>query len=229
MATAPYPVQVHSYLPQPPDRPVQVYEHLPSPPFPTQQPAPENALVFIGGLGDGPHTIPYVRYLASHLLSSSQPSASSPSPSSSARYSVFEARLSSAFSAFGYASLAQDARELADLVRYLRRGLGRRKVVLMGHSTGCQDCLEYATRYLVAAADDEEVRVDGLVLQGPVSDREAIAMAEDRGEVEACLRVAEGMVKAGMGHEVLRKEELPRGWRGSPVTAYRWCSLAGVG
>ncbi|KXX79549.1 hypothetical protein MMYC01_203134 [Madurella mycetomatis] len=227
----PYPVQVHSYLPtpstaihQPPSRPVQTYEHLPASPSPSQQtPVPQNAVVFIGGLGDGPHTIPYVRTLAQHLTSSN--------PS----YSVFEARLSSAFSAFGYSSLAQDAREIADLVRYLRKGLGRKRVVLMGHSTGCQDCLEYGSKYLqlgkpgLGAEEEGEARVDGLVLQGPVSDREAIGMTEDQGEVRACLEIAQRMVAEGKGAEVMRREEMPAGWRGSPVTAYRWCSLAGVG
>lgn len=238
---APYPVIVHSYLPSPspssssttsPSH-LQTYEHLPDP-NPRTRHQPVNALVFIGGLGDGPHTIPYVRHLAAHLAQQQQTTTGGLGSS----YSVFEARLSSAHSAFGYASLAQDARELAHLVRYLRRGLGKRRVVLMGHSTGCQDCLEYAaalTRAVVVAGGDgegeggEEVRVDGLVLQGPVSDREAIAMGEDPGEVRAALGVAEGMVREGKGGEVMGREALPGGWRGSPVTAYRWASLAGVG
>jgi hypothetical protein len=54
-------------------------------------------------------------------------------------------------------------------------------------------------------------------------------MVEEKGEVEGALRVAEGMVKEGRGGEVLPKEVMPRGWRGSPVTAYRWRSLVGVG
>ncbi|KAL2256756.1 hypothetical protein VTK26DRAFT_1179 [Humicola hyalothermophila] len=123
----------------------------------------------------------------------------------------------------------------------------------MGHSTGCQDCLEYATRFLLdgdrggraegtaegekeeeeEAGEEEEWkrerRVDGIVLQGPVSDREAIGMSEDAGEVEASLRVAKRMVEEGRGADVMRKEDLPAGWRGVPVTAERWASLAGVG
>ncbi|KAK4157145.1 hypothetical protein C8A00DRAFT_40507 [Chaetomidium leptoderma] len=219
-----YPVQVHSYLPsssehQPP-RPVQTYEHL----VPlsqkkekeTKEKKEKNALVFIGGLGDGPHTIPYARHLATHLANI---------PSSN--YTVFEARLSSAFTAFGYGSLAQDVRELADLVRFLRSGLGVRRVVLLGHSTGCQDCLAYAAS---AATTEKEEKVDGYVLQGPVSDREAIGMGEEEeGEVQRALRVGEGMVGMGKGGEVMATEVLPKGWRGSPVTAGRWCSLAGVG
>ncbi|KAK3302201.1 uncharacterized protein B0T15DRAFT_542245 [Chaetomium strumarium] len=237
----PYLVKVHTYLSSASSRktsPMQTYEHLPN--FPAA--ASENALVFIGGLGDGPHTIPYVRTLAERLFSSSSPSPSPSSSSSSAAavagpyYAVFEARLTSAFTAFGYGSLAQDAREIGDLVRYLRRDLGMRKVVLMGHSTGCQDCLEYGTKFVFessSASDDDDdaevVRVDGFVLQGPVSDREAIAMGEDAAEVAAALRVAEEMVKEGKAGEVMPQNAMPKGWKGSLVTAYRWLSLAGVG
>jgi pimeloyl-ACP methyl ester carboxylesterase len=210
---------------------MQTYEHLPN--FPASSPPPppaseKNALVFIGGLGDGPHTIPYVRTLAERLFSSSSAAAAA-GPSSS--YSVFEARLTSAFTAFGYGSLAQDVREIGDLVRYLRKDLGMRKVVLMGHSTGCQDCLEYGTKFLFdsSSSDEEGVRVDGFVLQGPVSDREAIAMVEDAGEVEAALRVAEEMVKERKAGDIMPQDAMPAGWKGSPVTAYRWLSLAGVG
>ncbi|AEO69211.1 uncharacterized protein THITE_44080 [Thermothielavioides terrestris NRRL 8126] len=236
----PYPVKVHSYLPlssstSSPAHPLQAYEHLPdydaqaSPP--STQPPP-NVLVFIGGLGDGPHTIPYVRHLATYLSSSSNNNNNTPATASGSpapRYRVFEARLTSAFSAFGYGSLAQDARELAALVRHLRGPLvGARRVVLMGHSTGCQDCLEYVGRE-GWAEEGEGLKVDGLVLQGPVSDREAIGMTEDKREVEAALRVAERMVREGRGGEVMATGEMPSGWRGSPVTAYRWASLAGVG
>jgi pimeloyl-ACP methyl ester carboxylesterase len=150
---------------------------------------------------------------------------------------VFEARLSSAFAGFGFGSLAQDAREVADLVRYLRGpAVGVKRVVLMGHSTGCQGCLEYGTRFVSSVEGEgdgkegkEGVRVDGLVLQGPVSDREAIGMGEDGGEVQAALGVAEGMLRMGKGGEVMATEVLPAGFRGSPITAYRWASLAGVG
>jgi pimeloyl-ACP methyl ester carboxylesterase len=219
----PYPVKVHHYpstSPTSQNRPAQAYEHLPTSPSPSQK-QEKSALIFLGGLGDGPHTIPYVRHLASRLHAQ-QPGG----------YSVFEARLSSAFAGFGFGSLAQDAREVADLVRYLRGpAVGVKRVVLMGHSTGCQGCLEYGTRFVSSVGGDgrEGVRVDGLVLQGPVSDREAIGMGEDGGVVQAALGVAEGMLRMGKGGEVMATEVLPAGFRGSPVTAYRWASLAGVG
>lgn len=85
-----------------------------------------NTLVFIGGLGDGPHTVPYVRTIARELESAEGLS-----------YSVFEVRLSSSFTAFGYSRLSDDVTHLSALVKYLR-GLGKEKIVFLGHSTGCQ-------------------------------------------------------------------------------------------
>ncbi|KAH6636500.1 hypothetical protein F5144DRAFT_488387 [Chaetomium tenue] len=220
-----YPVQVHHYpSATTPNRLVQTYEHLPSP-NPPNQTQPPNALIFIGGLGDGPHTIPYPRHLAAHLLTT-------PTLPDTERYAVFEARLSSAFAGFGTASLAQDARELAGLVRYLRGPMqGRGRVVLMGHSTGCQDCLVYVGALRAGDGGEgwEEVGVDGLILQGPVSDREAIGMGEDGGEVKGSLEVAGRLVREGKGDVVMDREVMPKGWRDGPVTAYRWASLAGVG
>lgn len=229
-----YPVQVHHYpSPTSPTRLVQTYQHLPLFTSPTpQQPAPQNALIFIGGLGDGPHTIPYPRRLAQHLF------LTTPTLPPEQRYAVFEARLSSAFAGFGTASLARDVAELRGLVRFLRRrrrpeegggGLGMRRVVLMGHSTGCQDCLAYAAASREGGEGWEGAQVDGLVLQGPVSDREAIGMGEDEAEVKRALEVAEGLVREGRGEVVMEREVMPKGWRDGPVTAYRWASLAGVG
>lgn len=86
----------------------------------------KNALVFIGGLGDGPHTVPYPRAIASRL-----------EEESSLSYSVFEFRLKSSFSAFGFARLVDDVADMAALVKYLR-SIGKERVVLLGHSTGCQ-------------------------------------------------------------------------------------------
>jgi len=76
----------------------------------------------------------------------------------------------SSYTGFGFSSLANDAEDLAAFVAYLRQ-TGKKKVVVMGHSTGlhpfppllevcvclfvdlihdsrpgCQDCLEYTNR-----------------------------------------------------------------------------------
>lgn len=85
-----------------------------------------NSLVFIGGLFDGPNTVPYPRAIARRLESHPELS-----------YSVFEFRLRSSFTGFGFQRLADDVEDTSALVKYLR-SIGKEKVVLIGHSTGCQ-------------------------------------------------------------------------------------------
>ncbi|KAK4194733.1 hypothetical protein QBC40DRAFT_269866 [Triangularia verruculosa] len=199
----PFPVLVHT-IPVSPTKTLHLYSH------PTPSPTP-NALLFIGGLGDGPHTIPYPLALSRTITPS---------------FTVYQTRLTSSFSAFGYSSLSQDAHELRSIVRHLRTVLNKQKVVLMGHSTGCQDCLYYTTKLSDLR---EEERVNGIILQGPVSDREALGMSVDRGELERSVAVAKKMLEEGRGEHVVDKGEMPGGWRGSPVTAYRWLSFATKG
>ena len=87
--------------------------------------------------------------------------------------------------------------------------------------------MEYGTKY--GPEWEEEERVDGFVLQGPVSDREAVTVSEDMEEVRKSLAVAREMVAQERGEEVIRREEMPKGWRAIPVTAGRWCSLVDIG
>ncbi|KAH8890920.1 duf1749 domain-containing protein [Thozetella sp. PMI_491] len=169
-----------------------------------------NALVFIGGLGDGPHTVGYVRSVGRKL-------AETPSLG----YSVFETRLSSAFNGFGYSSLADDVNEISALVKYLR-GLGKEKIVLMGHSTGCQDCMEYNDPKHGTSP------VDGFILQGCVSDREAFGPLLGPEMIADSLAHAEALLKEGNGDVIMPKEKIFAGFSG-PVTAYRWHSLLSVG
>lgn len=81
-----------------------------------------------GGLGDGPHTVPYPRAIAKALEGRPE-----------LDFSVFEFRLKSSFGGFGFVRLADDVADISALVKYLR-GIGKEKVVLIGHSTGCQVC-----------------------------------------------------------------------------------------
>lgn len=126
---SPFPVIVHPY---PSPLPQSYAYELSHPPTSPSQPPPRNAIVFIGGLGDGPHTVPYVRAVARALAGDGA--------GVGGTYSVFEARLSSSFDGYGYATggLAGDVAEVGALVRYLRGTLGKGRIVLMGHSTGCQ-------------------------------------------------------------------------------------------
>lgn len=82
-----------------------------------------NAVIFIAGLGDGPHSVQVTRTVAKHL----EPLG----------YSTFEFRMRSSYTGFGTSSLKNDVEDISSLVKYLR-SLGKEKIVLFGHSTGCQ-------------------------------------------------------------------------------------------
>jgi hypothetical protein len=79
--------------------------------------------VFIPGLTSGPHATD-LAYLANMLQQSP-----------SLDYSLWEFRMRSSYSGFGYSSLANDVEDTAALVQYLR-SIGKQKIVLMGSSTG---------------------------------------------------------------------------------------------
>lgn len=207
----PFPVLIHPYPSPsaPPDRPFLAYEHLPTN-HPSTHHRRQNVLLFLPGLGEGPLDIPYTRTALAPRLAE-------------IHYALFETRLSSSYSGFGYSSLAQDAKEIDALVRHLRAEVVEEggRVVVMGHSTGAQGCLAYAAGGFGG--------VDGFVLQGAVSDREA--MQVDAGEGEVVERGVRWAVEVGGREEgvMVPPGMLPEGWRGAPVSAYRWWSLAGKG
>lgn len=83
-----------------------------------------------------------------------------------------------------------------------------------------QDCLEY-TNY----EKHKNAPVDGFILQAPVSDRESLAfhMGQD---LDKAITVANEMIKSGRQDDCM-----PRAisFFQSPITAYRFHSLAAVG
>jgi hypothetical protein len=91
----------------------------------------------------------------------------------------------------------------------------------MGHSTGCQDVMEYLT----GPGYTDRTPIDGGVIQGPVSDREAILMDMDPALYKSSCAAAQAMVDAGDGAEILPSKETNRLFP-CPVSAYRWLSLA---
>lgn len=114
MTSKPFPVNVHPF---PSPTPSSCAYEL-------GDPTSHNALICIGGLTSGPHT----SSLPSSLLSSLQ---AAPSLS----YSIWEFRMRSSYTGFGYSSLANDVEDISALVTYVRR-VGKGKVVLCGSSTG---------------------------------------------------------------------------------------------
>ncbi|KAJ3956148.1 hypothetical protein N0V92_007330 [Colletotrichum tropicale] len=170
-------------------------------------PSGSNAILFVGGLGDGPHTVSYTQTIARNL------------EAKSLDWSVFEIRMRSSFTGYGYSSLKNDVEDISALVRYLR-GIGKKKIVLMGHSTGCQDSVEYTKH--------KEDPVDGFILQGPASDRESIVDFITPELYKKGVDLAEKMIAEGKAGEAMPTDHLPSLFD-TPITAYRWHALAAKG
>ena len=152
-----------------------------------------NALVLIPGLTDGFLSLPYSGPLSLALHQ--------------ADYSLVLVNLSSSWSQYGFRSLSSDSRELGKLVAFLKT-LDFKKIVLLGHSTGAQDLL-YFLRY-----SESEVTnlVNGIILQGAVSDREGLYGEE----IGLMIHEAKELLAEGKGDTILS-------WKlhNAPITAYR--------
>lgn len=91
----------------------------------------------------------------------------------------------------------------------------------MGHSTGCQDVMEY----LVGPNSAQNAAIDGAILQAPISDREAMSFLMAPGLYERSVAAAQAMVAAGQGDEILSSTDTG-GFFGGSASARRWLSLA---
>ncbi|KAG2492435.1 hypothetical protein HYH03_009378 [Edaphochlamys debaryana] len=143
------------------------------------------------------------------------------------------ASIQSAWQGYGTGSLDRDAADLHLLCQHLRAHHGVQEVVLMGHSTGCQDAVRYMQRYIAdgegrgqetEAADEAPVpRLLGTILQAPVSDSEWLSSYPD---LEPLLASARALVAAGRGEEVVGRLHVADA---APISAARLLSLASVG
>lgn len=176
---------------------------------------PQNFLIFIGGLGDGFLTVPYIPDLASAI-----------SKRFASRLVVVQALILSSYKGFGTGSLDRDVAELAKLVEYLRteRGSTSSKVFLMGHSTGCQDTIHYLSKYVNCTKFIPIQALDGGILQAPVSDSEAIT---DKSQASQFIEMAKDLIEKDKPDELLPQEALKL-FFGAPFSAYRFHSLASI-
>lgn len=149
-------------------------------------------------------TVPYTELLARALPES---------------WSLAQTLLTSSYGGWGTSSLKSDASELHLCVKYFR-GVKSGKVVLMGHSTGCQAVMEY----LVGPGHEDRLPLDGAILQAPVSDREASLMHMPHDQYAKSVAAAQAMVSDGKADEIMPTSET-QGLFGAPVTARRWLSL----
>ncbi|RXH80358.1 hypothetical protein DVH24_041505 [Malus domestica] len=153
-------------------------------------------VIFIGGLSDGFLATEYLEPLAIAL--------------DKEKWSLVQPLLSSSYSGYGTSSLKQDAVELDQLISHFINKEDSEGVVLLGHSTGCQDIVHYIC---TNAACSRAVRA--AILQAPVSDREYRATLP---ETAAMIDLASTMICEGHGSELMPSAADP----GAPITAYRW-------
>ncbi|KAJ9113769.1 hypothetical protein QFC20_001795 [Naganishia adeliensis] len=83
-------------------------------------------------------------------------------------FTLAQPHWSSAYHGYGTGSLERDVIEIEACVKHLRQS-GKQKVILMGHSTGCQGSIQYLL------TKHQQTPIDGAILQAPCSDREAFA------------------------------------------------------
>ena len=155
--------------------------------------------IVIGGLTDGLFACSYVSSLSNVL--------------DQRGVSVVQTLLSSSYYQYGISSLDMDARELTDLAAYLRSEFGGTDYCLIGHSTGCQDCVRYCLR-------NSENKPSCVVLQAPVSDRESLDL---HGSTYRNLQKAQDMATKGEENELM---PISTQEDGAPITAKRYLSLA---
>lgn len=156
-------------------------------------------VIFIGGLTDGFLATDYLEPLAIAL--------------DKEKWSLVQILLSSSYTGYGISSLKQDATELDQLISYLINKEDSEGVVLVGHSTGCQDIVHYLK---TNAACSRAVRA--AILQAPVSDREYQATLPG---AAAMIDLASKMISEGRESELMPREANPS----APITAHRYHSL----
>lgn len=91
----------------------------------------------------------------------------------------------------------------------------------MGHSTGCQDVMEYLT----GSGHENREPVQGAIMQAGVSDREAAEMMFCPQDLKTTNALAKKMVDEGRGEDVLPMEKTAA-FFGTAVCARRWLDLA---
>jgi hypothetical protein len=193
--------------------PLQGYLTRYSPSYPLTtfiQPSPTpspNYAILLGGLSDSLLPCPYTAKLGEMCKE--------------VGYNFVNPVMRSSGLQFGFCSLDSDAEDLTDLVRYLKTLTSLNcpadvatNVVMIGHSTGCQDIVHF----LRTVADKDVTNcVSGAVLQASCSDREG---EEDN---SANVGKASRMIEEGRGGEFMDRNAF---W--APITAERYMSLYGL-
>lgn len=196
-----HPGSLHLIAPQ-----VSAFE--PSKPLTSNQNT--NTLIWIGGLSDTYSSVAYPYVLAQSL---------------GPTWSLVIAALSSTGNSWGTSSIARDAEEIAKIVKHTRERRPNGKVVVMGHSTGCQDCMQYLT----GAGADQRPHVDGAVLQAPVSDREALQQELPKAFLQEADQLALKLCREKKDKDLIPNRLTSPLFGKTAVSARRWVDISSPG
>ena len=155
-------------------------------------------MILLGGLTDGLLSLPYAERLSLKLQSISQP------------YSLIQPLLRSSNLQYGWHTIDNDIEDLRTLIDYLvNHRTDLKSIILMGHSTGCQDIIHYLRQEKV------HPKITRVILQGPVSDREYLTrLSSTKDQLNYCRE-----------NKTNRHEWLPRYLHDPPLTIERCLSL----
>jgi len=155
-------------------------------------------LILLGGLTDGLLSLPYVERLSSKLESLSKP------------YSLIQPLLRSSNLQYGWHTIDNDIQDLKTLINYLTNNRDYlESIILMGHSTGCQDIIHYLRQEKIHS------KIVQIILQGPVSDREYLSrLSSTKDQLNYCYKNKDNI-----------NEWLPRYLHDPPLTIERCLSL----
>ncbi|EME80157.1 uncharacterized protein MYCFIDRAFT_166541, partial [Pseudocercospora fijiensis CIRAD86] len=140
-------------------------------------------------------------------------------------WTLVTASLSSAGHSWGVSSISKDAEDMAKILEYLQKTRPGGKVVIMGHSTGCQDCMEY----IVGKGHEKRPNVDGIILQAPVSDREALDQDLPKAMKLEADQLATQMCRERNGNEYIPNRLTRAVFGRMAVTARRWLDVSSPG
>lgn len=172
-----------------------------------------NMLLFVGGLGDGLTTVPYVRPLAEAL--------------DAIGWGLAEVLTRSSYTGWGTGKLERDNDDIVAAVKYFQSAAGgsKQKIVLQGHSTGSQNTMYYLTQQ---ASKDKPVanrpKLAGAIIQASVSDREAYLLFNSQEVLTESLECA----KALDSQSSVMPHKFCKTFFGAPISAYRWQALMSV-
>lgn len=166
-----------------------------------------NTLLWIGGMFDTPLATAYPIQIAQAL---------------GPTWSLATVSLGSSGKSWGVCSIAEDARDMGKIVSYFKEQRRGGKIVIMGHSTGCQDCMEY----VVGAKADQRPSVDGIILQAPVSDREAIEAELPHALLQEANELALKMCREGCSKDAIPNRLVRPIFGRIAITAQRWLDIA---